>query len=360
MLASVIIPVYNGTATLERTLQGFLTQEAAGDQFDLVLCDDGSTDGSRQILARYAADPRVQVLYQKNLGQSAASNRAVDLARGELLIFSAQDIVPEDRHFLSRHIHWHRQLPGDRCICGYIRYPQELITSDFMTFMSDGQHQFDFRQIPDPDDLDPMKLFAPNFSVKKSCFLRAGGFDASFPYGFQDSDLGISMYLAGVKISLKNDIGCLHFHPLEFEAYALKKRSFGRTFIDLFHKHQKYFELHRRTTLNNLFDLPFKYLLNRDLFERIYVEIKYCQDSDVEPLYELYDEFSQKVAALPPLQDDSKSPDMQSHSQQYWCKYLYFSAILTFFYAQGLVERALEMGLINNVAFDLSPISIKN
>lgn len=360
MFASVIIPVYNGIATLEGTLQGFLTQEVAGDQFELVLCDDGSTDGSQQILARYTDDPRVKVVYQENRGQSAATNRAARLARGELLIFSAQDIVPRDRHFLSRHLQGHRQFRGDRCLSGYIRYPEEVVTNDFMIFMRDGNHQFDYQEISDPDDLDPMKLYAPNFSVKKSCFLRVGGFDESFPYGFQDSDLGIRFYLAGVKISLKDDIDCLHYHPLDFAGFALKKRSFGRSFIDLYNKQKTYYKLYRKVTLNDIFVFSFKYLLNRNLFERIFAEVKYCQDKDIEPLYELYDEFSQTVAELPPLSDKTILIGDQYHSKKYWCKYFYYSAFLSFCYCQGLVEKAVETGLITDVQFDLTPIQTEN
>lgn len=360
MFASVIIPVCNGAATLEGTLQGFLTQEVPGDQFEVVLCDDGSTDGSPQILARYGDDPRVKVIYQENLGQSAATNRAAHMARGELLIFSAQDIVPRARHFLSRHIQGHRGFRGDRCISGYIRYPDEVVTNDFMICMRDGNHQFDYQQISDPDDLDPLKLYAPNFSVKKSCFLRVGGFDESFPYGFQDTDLGIRFYLAGIKISLRDDIDCLHYHPLDFDDYAFKKRSFGRSFIDLFNKHKRYFEFHRQVKLNEVFTCCFKFLLNRNLFERIYAEAKYCQDNDIEPLYELYDDFSQMVAELPPLSDKTVLTGDEHHSKRYWCKYFYYSSFLSFCYSQGLVEKAVEAGLIRDVQFDLTPIQMAN
>ncbi|MHB8067656.1 MAG: glycosyltransferase family 2 protein [Desulfobaccales bacterium] len=357
MLASVIIPVYHGAATLERTLKGFLAQQL-GQKFELVLCDDGSTDGSPQILARYENHPQVKVIYQDNQGQSAATNRAAQNAQGELLIFSAQDIVPQDRHFLSRHLNWHRKFAGDRCLTGYIRYPEKLVTSDFMVFMRDGHHQFDYRHIPDPDDIDPMRLYAPNFSVKKSRFLGAGGFDESFRYGFQDTDLGIRFYSSGLKITLANNITCFHYHPLVFENYALNKRSFGRLFVDLYIKHQDFFEIHRQpgVILKERFVLCFKYLINRDLFERMYIDIKHCQDTEIDPLYELYYEFSEKVGKLPALSDNMVLFDNKYHSQKYWCKYIFYSSLLSFYYYQGILERAVELGLLNKTELDLTPI----
>lgn len=362
MLASVIIPVYNGAATLERTLQGFLAQQVKGGQkFELVLCDDGSTDSSPQILARYEREPRVKVIYQDNQGQSAATNRAVQDARGELLIFSAQDIVPQDRQFLQRHCQGHRKFKDDRCLTGYIQYPEELVTSDFMVFMRDSRHQFDYQDIPEADDLDPMKLYAPNFSVKKSRFLGLGGFDESFRYGFQDTDLGIRWRLSGLKVSLKDNISCLHYHPLDFDKYSANKRGFGRKFVDFYQKYKDYLEKYGKpdVRLSDLLVKCFKLLINRDLFERIYIDIKYCQDSDIEPLYDLYDEFSERVGRLPALSDEMVLFDKRLRPKKYWCKYFFYSAMLAFCYFQGVVERAVEVGYLKKVEFDLTPINRK-
>jgi glycosyltransferase involved in cell wall biosynthesis len=359
MLASVIIPVYNGAATLERTLRGFLAQRMeGGEKFELVLCDDGSTDGSPQILARYKDHPQVKVIYQDNQGQSAATNRAVQDARGELLIFSAQDILPRNRQFLSRHLAWHRKFKDDRCLTGYIRYPEELVTTDFMIFMRDGHHLFNYNDIPDLDNIDPMRLYAPNFSVKKTRFLQAGGFDEAFRYGFQDTDLGISFYLSGLKITLADDIDCLHYHPLNLEGYALNKRSFGRLFVDLYNKQKKYFEVCCRPkfTINDIFIYCFRFLINNDLFKRIFIDIKYCEDKDIDPLYDLYDEFSEKVFKLPKLHEENNFINNKSSSRKYWYKYVFYGALLTFYYYQGVVERAVEVGLLKKHKFDLTPI----
>ena len=359
MLVSVIIPVFNGAATLERTLKAFLAQKmGAGQQFEIVLCDDGSTDASPGILARYDHDPRVRVVFQDNRGQSAATNRAAHLARGELLVFAAQDIVPADRHFLRRHVKWHQKLPGERCVTGYIRYPEEIITSDFMVFMRDSRHQFDYQDIPVPDDIDPMKLYAPNFSVKKPCFCRAGGFDEAFRYGFQDTDLGIRLHRSGLKISLLDNLDCLHYHALELDTSAASKRGFGRVFIDFYRKHKNYLEAYGQPSvrLSNLMVRCFKLLMNKDLLQRIYLDIMYCQDSNQAPLYELYDEFSWRIGKLPELTDDTILFENKLRSRQYVCKYFFYSAILTFSYFQGVVERAVELGFLQDAEFDLTPL----
>lgn len=76
---SVVLPVYNGAAYVERAVQSVLAQSFT--DFELIVVDDGSTDGTADILARLV-DPRVRVVSQANKGLSATLNIAIDLCRG--------------------------------------------------------------------------------------------------------------------------------------------------------------------------------------------------------------------------------------------------------------------------------------
>ena len=78
---SVIMSVYNGGSHLEESVQSILEQEF-GD-FELVVVEDGSTDGSGELLARFAErDTRLVVLRQAHRGLTPSLNRAVEAARG--------------------------------------------------------------------------------------------------------------------------------------------------------------------------------------------------------------------------------------------------------------------------------------
>ncbi len=80
---SVIMPVYNGAVLLGETLDSLWRQSF--DDFELLVVDDGSTDGTRDLLAAQA-DPRLRViLNDRNMGPVAARNRAVAVARGRYL-----------------------------------------------------------------------------------------------------------------------------------------------------------------------------------------------------------------------------------------------------------------------------------
>jgi len=94
-LVSVVLPVYNVEPYLEECLDSVLGQRLR--DLEVVLVDDGSTDGSPAIAAAYARrDPRVRVVRQVNAGLGAARNTGVRLARGRYLTFvDSDDRLPE-------------------------------------------------------------------------------------------------------------------------------------------------------------------------------------------------------------------------------------------------------------------------
>lgn len=96
-LVSVLISNHNYAAFLADAIKSVLFQTYPN--FELIICDDGSTDNSLEILARYiSADPRVRILSQRNLGQAAALNLAFSASRGEILcLLDADDLFAPDK-----------------------------------------------------------------------------------------------------------------------------------------------------------------------------------------------------------------------------------------------------------------------
>lgn len=93
---SVIVPVYNVKPYLERCLDSILDQDFS--DLEIILVDDGSTDGSEKICDAYAQkDDRVSVLHKENQGQAIARNEGVKLAHGEWIAFvDSDDVLPEN------------------------------------------------------------------------------------------------------------------------------------------------------------------------------------------------------------------------------------------------------------------------
>ena len=123
-LISVIVPVYNGEKLLPKCMEHLLGQ-TYGD-FEIILVDDGSKDGSGAPCDGYAAaDSRVRVIHQENQGVSRARNAGLDTATGAYVAFvDADDYVELD--YLE---HLHRNLvenDADIACCD----DQEVIQAD--------------------------------------------------------------------------------------------------------------------------------------------------------------------------------------------------------------------------------------
>lgn len=91
MKLSIIIPAYNAEAYLPQCLDSILAQEH--QDCEVIVVDDGSTDGTAALLERY---PDVKVVHQENHGMSTARNRGLDEAQGEYILFVDSDDLLTD------------------------------------------------------------------------------------------------------------------------------------------------------------------------------------------------------------------------------------------------------------------------
>lgn len=91
-LVSVIIPAYNAESTLKRCVDS--VKNSGYDAVEIIIVDDGSTDGTPRVAAELSKDSRVTYIYQDNKGVSAARNRGMALCHGAYVAFvDADDYV---------------------------------------------------------------------------------------------------------------------------------------------------------------------------------------------------------------------------------------------------------------------------
>lgn len=103
MKLSVIIPIYNVKDYLEKCIESVLNQDYKN--FELILVDDGSTDGSEQICDKYSRNnPNVLVFHQKNSGVCSARNLGIEKATGDYLCFVDGDDYLEQDYFSKANI----------------------------------------------------------------------------------------------------------------------------------------------------------------------------------------------------------------------------------------------------------------
>ena len=123
-LLSVVMATYNGQEFLGETLDSILGQTFT--DFELVIVDDGSTDGTPALLAEYAQrDGRIRVLPQENQGVSAARNAGMDAARGTYVQFFDDDDWLEPTAY-EKLVGQLEQDGADLCVCGGFNFDMSM------------------------------------------------------------------------------------------------------------------------------------------------------------------------------------------------------------------------------------------
>ena len=112
-LITVAMPVYNGEKYLSDAIQSILSQTIT--DFEFLIIDDGSIDGSREILRVFAArDSRIKLIERNNRGFSNTVNEIATLASGRWFARMDQDDMALPNRF-ERQIHWLTQESADIC-----------------------------------------------------------------------------------------------------------------------------------------------------------------------------------------------------------------------------------------------------
>ncbi len=94
---SVVIPVKNGAATLGACLEGIFAQESAGE-LEVIIIDSGSTDGSMAVARRFPV--RLHQIAPEEFNHGDTRNLGARIARGEFVVMTVQDAVPNNAHWL--------------------------------------------------------------------------------------------------------------------------------------------------------------------------------------------------------------------------------------------------------------------
>ncbi|MGC6482394.1 MAG: glycosyltransferase family 2 protein [Synechococcus sp.] len=207
MLISVVIPTYNRWPILEKCLVALEGQTPSGEieGYEVVLVDDGSTDGTPDRL-RQQADrfPHVRLIEQAHGGPAEGRNRGVDHARGDVIVFIDSDlvVVPE---FLARHARALRRTwtqRGDR-LC--FTYGAVINTANFEHPTAE-RHKL--------RDLSWAYFATGNVAIDRSVLQRSGLFDLSFRlYGWEDLELGERLRQMGVVLVKCPEAVGYHWHP---------------------------------------------------------------------------------------------------------------------------------------------------
>lgn len=245
---SIIVPTYNGSCQLPTLLNSLLRQSINPNLFEIIIIDDGSTDATKEVVERFAAQyplPAIRYLYQENRGPAAARNTGIRHAQGSILFFTDDDCeVPA--LWMETLLKVLRRYPHLAGVGGWYRPPlQELRTNPFKQFLhlfylymypggmldlSEGE----FSRLPFPVSL-PISNTA-NLAVQRWIIEQIGYFDERFKVpGSEDLEFcerivrrGFSLYYLPYPVTHHKQLGFLSLMKL-----ALRRAQGGKIYASV-------------------------------------------------------------------------------------------------------------------------------
>jgi len=208
---SVVIPTWNRRELLREALQALHAQTLPPGRFEIIVCDDGSTDGTAEMVKEFQELPGLNVIYHRlsdNRGPARARNIAVGMARGEIIAFTDSD-CRVDSHWL------------EHGITGFADDKVAIVTGAI--FHKPEQQITYFCRSHDPVTEEHPSYPAQNAMFRKRVFLELNGFEETLCFrNFRnrqvecaDTDLAWRIKEAGYRtVFLKNMVV---YHEIELQ-----------------------------------------------------------------------------------------------------------------------------------------------
>lgn len=226
LAVTVVVPTHNRLGFLPALLDSLEAQDYPSARWELVLVDDGSSDGTAAYLRARSEQCRnnMTVLYQRQSGAPAARNNGARTARGRALLFLDDDMIASPT-LVREHAQLHLQDPG-AIVVGHLSLPEG--EREPWVAWEDAQLGHHFAALrsgvrtPGPRD-----FYSGNCSVSTALFEQVGGYDTTLPRA-EDVEIGYRLAGAGARFYFRAEADSLHLGRHRFAAWLRNARLYGR------------------------------------------------------------------------------------------------------------------------------------
>jgi len=230
---SVVVPTSNRRATLEHVLPTLMHQAYDPAAYEILLCDAGSTDGTRELVDTLRP-ANLTLLTLPNRGRASARNAGIRQARGEIVLFTDADILADPR-LIGEHARAHERH-ANAAIVGRV---VEVGSLDAYRRAAAEPSARSRVHPPRERPLSWLFFVTGSASVRREVLVGAGLFDeASGAYGHEDLELGYRLQRRGVRIIYWPSAVNYHWHPESLDERSAKKRLSGEATIRFYRKHR--------------------------------------------------------------------------------------------------------------------------
>jgi GT2 family glycosyltransferase len=231
MRVSVVIPTWNRLEQLRVVLAALRAQaQPSGTELEIVVVDDGSSDGTWEWLETQTATPGFRAMRQENTGPARARNRGIEAASGDIVLFLGDDTVPQPG-WLLLHLEEHR-LFGDAhplAVLGYTSFSSDF-DSPFLRFINEYGAQFGYLLIEEPRSVPFNFFYTSNISIPRDALLELDGFREDFPSAaWEDIEFAFRAVEKGLRIIYQPRARAVHEHCIRPRTFCIRQRTSGRS-----------------------------------------------------------------------------------------------------------------------------------
>ncbi|MGH9357172.1 MAG: glycosyltransferase family 2 protein [Terriglobia bacterium] len=233
---SVVIPTYNREPILKKALEAYCQQTARKEILEVLAVDDGSVDGTGEMVAEMSKTSPVPIryLHQGNSGQAAARNHGIREARGELILLSDDDVIPSPVA-VAEHLAWHMENPELKAgVVGSVPYSPEVHPTPFQQWWGlDGVRYHPPCLFPGHGVAFQFMQFC-NTSLKARFLHDVGPFDENFrTFGYEDNEFAYRLAKAGGKIYFNPAAVGYHYKRVTFSdaCRSMQKSAASRRYL---------------------------------------------------------------------------------------------------------------------------------
>ena len=229
--ASVVVPTFDRLTDLQRVIRALFEQiSVLSSPCEVVVVNDGSSDGTGQWLDDHASEFGLTVIHQENAGPALARNRGVNASTGEIILFLGDDTVPQPGWLLA-HLEAHRLEDSGRpmSVLGYTAFPPED-NSPFLRWINEHGAQFGYALIEDPTDVPFNFFYTSNISLSRQVFEALGGFREDFPAAaWEDIEFAYRAVDSGMFIKYLPSARTIHYHRIRVGSFCSRQETSGRS-----------------------------------------------------------------------------------------------------------------------------------
>jgi glycosyltransferase involved in cell wall biosynthesis len=238
-LFSVIVPTYNRLPILTKCLAALEAQTISFNDFEVIVIDDGSSDGTKELLTNYRLPFCFQYLRQANSGTGAARRNGVAHASGEYLLLMNDDTIC-DRDLLEQHLLAQTKYGPERwAVLGNFEYPAEARRRALTKYFCIEPFMFPQVSMEAGCPYGYSHFITCNLSVRRDAVVEAGSFDSTYKLS-EDTELGIRLYEMGYRVLYHPDAHAIHDHlPYPARHLIRRARVYGADYFYMFGKHPR-------------------------------------------------------------------------------------------------------------------------